>query len=48
LILFGGLAVISVTVMWYVYRRRDQRKARDRGEESAGTQVPDATEIQKL
>jgi ACS family pantothenate transporter-like MFS transporter len=48
LILFGGLAVISVTAMWYAYRRRDQRKARDGGEESAGTQVPDATEIQKL
>jgi ACS family pantothenate transporter-like MFS transporter len=48
LILFGGLAVISVTVMWYAYRRRDQRKAKDGGEESAGSQVPDATEIQKL
>jgi ACS family pantothenate transporter-like MFS transporter len=48
LILFGGLAVISVTVMWYAYRRRDQRKARDGGEESAGSQVPDAKEIQKL
>jgi ACS family pantothenate transporter-like MFS transporter len=48
LILFGGLAVISVTVMWYAYRRRDQRKARDGGEESAGSQVPDAKGIQKL
>lgn len=23
LILFGGLAIISVTLMWYMYRRRE-------------------------
>lgn len=28
LILFGGLAIISVSVMWYMYRRRDQKHAR--------------------
>lgn len=28
LILFGGLAIISVTVMWYAFKRRDQKKSR--------------------
>lgn len=28
LILFGGLAIISVTMMWYAFRRRDQKENR--------------------
>lgn len=35
LILFGGLAIISVTIMWYAYRRRDQKEKRT-GEEEGG------------
>ncbi|KAF9697513.1 hypothetical protein EKO04_004277 [Ascochyta lentis] len=33
LILFGGLAIISVTVMWYAYRRRESKQARTGVEE---------------
>ncbi|OHE93855.1 pantothenate transporter liz1 [Colletotrichum orchidophilum] len=35
LILFGGLAIISVTLMWYMYRRRDQKRAH---QENQGTE----------
>jgi ACS family pantothenate transporter-like MFS transporter len=34
LILFGGLAIISVTVMWYAFRRRDQKENRRAGGDS--------------
>lgn len=43
LILFGGLAIISVTVMWYAYRRRGLKQARTGGEEGAGAQVESET-----
>jgi ACS family pantothenate transporter-like MFS transporter len=34
LILFGGIAIISVTLMWYMYRRRAQQHEAGRGDEA--------------
>ncbi|KAK1638473.1 hypothetical protein BDP81DRAFT_405471 [Colletotrichum phormii] len=36
LILFGGLAIISVTLMWYMYRRRDQKLAQQNDQGTEG------------
>ncbi|KAJ4289671.1 hypothetical protein N0V90_011000 [Kalmusia sp. IMI 367209] len=35
LILFGGLAIMSVTLMWYLYRRRTQKLARNENEDES-------------
>ncbi|KAF5517640.1 Pantothenate transporter liz1 [Colletotrichum aenigma] len=42
LILFGGLAIISVTVMWYMYRRRDQKQSQQELQGTEAGQVVDS------
>ncbi|TDZ22279.1 Pantothenate transporter liz1 [Colletotrichum orbiculare MAFF 240422] len=40
LILFGGLAILSVTFMWYMYRRRDLKRAQEENQGTEGGQAP--------